>query len=221
MALSHVTYPSDGVTKEFTLTFALGYISEDHIKAWVEGEYASDGSKSYRSLTFLSRERVRLEGTVPAAGVNIEFSREVPKEKEIIEYSNGDALNEDNLDTAQKQSLMTAHEALDAASRARTDLTAELENTKAKIKEEIDGLAGQVVFVFVEKEPDDSDRNYYVHTQTTPDAVWVVQHNLDTYPGVAVYDQNGVFLAVEYTFSTRNQMRITFAQPERGVAYVH
>lgn len=222
MSYSAVTYVSDGVTSEFTINFALGYISEDHIKAWVTGELDSSGNKVYRGLTFISRERVRLQGPVPAAGVIIEFSRVVPKSEQIIVFGDGDTLDEDNLDVSQKQAMMATHEALDKVKSLETISSAALAAAVSSLKAQIDKLAAEVVFIFVEKdESGSSDAKHFVHTQNVAASEWVINHNMNTYPGVTAYDESGGFMLVSYAYSTLNQITLSFDRPRRGVAYVH
>ena len=57
----------------------------------------------------------------------------------------------------------------------------------------------------------------YVHTQTTPSASWVIQHNLERYPGITVVVDGEVVLADVYYIDINN-INVVLAQPASGLA---
>lgn len=113
MAYSRVTKIGDGVSTQFPVNFALGYISQGHITARVGTEADGLGQPIYRAITYLSENLLQIAGTPAGIGVPILFERTVPKEALLVEFNNGDVMDEVNLDIAQKQSAMLAHEVLD------------------------------------------------------------------------------------------------------------
>jgi hypothetical protein len=113
MALTRVNKVGDGVTTVFNVNFTLGYISQDHVTAQVEGEVDGLGAPIYRTITFDTYDMFRLSGDAPGLGVVIHFERTVPKDALLVDFSNGDNLDELNLDTMQLQILHAVMEAID------------------------------------------------------------------------------------------------------------
>lgn len=113
MAFSRVTIPGDGITKIFTVNFALGYLSEEDVTCRVGTEADGLGNPLYRDIEFLSANLLEISGAAPGVDVPVVFERTVPKTQLKVDFSNGDILDEINLDTAQKQIMMSVHEVLD------------------------------------------------------------------------------------------------------------
>lgn len=113
LPLTTVTKIGDGVTSVFNVDFVLGYISESHVKAWVTGEVDGLGDIVYRSITFDTVDMLRLSGAPPGVGTQVNFQRTVPKDALLVNFSDGDNLNEGNLDLLQLQVMHLMHEALD------------------------------------------------------------------------------------------------------------
>lgn len=61
---------------------------------------------------------------------------------------------------------------------------------------------------------------YYVHTQSTPSAGWVVNHNLGRLAHVTVFVPDFVEVEADVVHNTVNQVAITFASPHAGSAYI-
>lgn len=121
MALSRVIRTGDGTTVQFVIDFALGYISEDDVTCRVGDEADGSGDPVYRTITFLSDTLVEISGAAPGDGVQVVFDRTVEKESKLVNFSDGDILDEDNLDTAFDQILMAVHEVLDGRFTALND----------------------------------------------------------------------------------------------------
>lgn len=113
MALSKITVLGDGVTTEFAIPFALGYIKEADVTARVGTEVDGLGAPVYRTLTFNTPGMAIVGGAVVANGVPIVFTRTVDRDSLEVDFEDGDILTGENLNIAQKQSLMLAQEALD------------------------------------------------------------------------------------------------------------
>jgi len=113
MALTRINKVGDGVTTVFNVNFTLGYISESHVTAQVEGEVDGLGGKIYRTITFDSYDMLRLSGDPVPNGTVVHFERTVPKDSLLVDFSNGDNLDEKNLDTMQLQILHITMEAID------------------------------------------------------------------------------------------------------------
>lgn len=123
MAYSRVVAVGNGVTTQFTVNFALDYISEYDVTCRVGTEIDGSGQPAYRPITFLSTNLVQVSGAPAGNGVQIVFDRTVDKDDLVVDYNNGDQLDEDNLMTAQKQLMMVVHEVLDG--KFTHDATAE------------------------------------------------------------------------------------------------
>lgn len=113
MALSRVVRVGDGSTTQFTVDFALGYINESDVTCRVGDEVDGSNDPIYRTITFLSETLVEISGDAPGVGVNVVFDRTVDKEDLVVDFSNGDILDEDNLDAVLEQIMMAVHEVLD------------------------------------------------------------------------------------------------------------
>ena len=113
MAFSRVTKIGDGVSTQYPVNFTLGYIDPTHITARVGNEVDGLGNPVYRAITFLGPNLFQIAGTPAGIGVPIIFERTVPKESLIVNFSNGDVLDEMNLDISQLQTIMAVQEVLD------------------------------------------------------------------------------------------------------------
>ena len=113
MALSIVSIPGDGVTDTFTVSFALGILDRNSTTAWVTGEVDGGGNKVFRTITYLTDTMLQISGPPAGVGVMVVFTRTVSQTALIVDYEDGDIMNEENLNTAQKQALMLVHQVLD------------------------------------------------------------------------------------------------------------
>lgn len=62
---------------------------------------------------------------------------------------------------------------------------------------------------------------FYTHNQTTPAAVWSVEHNLGKYPMVSVVDSTKAVVYGDITYIDENNLTITFAGAFAGKAYIN
>jgi hypothetical protein len=60
---------------------------------------------------------------------------------------------------------------------------------------------------------------HYTHTQSTPEAVWEVAHNLGKKPSVIVVDSADTVVMGEIEYINLNSVRLTFAGAFSGKAY--
>lgn len=113
MALSRVIRTGNGTTTQFVVDFALGYLDQDDVTARVGDEVDGAGNPVYRTITFLSDTLMQISGPPAGNGVRVVFERTVEKEDTLVHFSNGDVMDEENLDLSFKQILMVVHEVLD------------------------------------------------------------------------------------------------------------
>lgn len=60
----------------------------------------------------------------------------------------------------------------------------------------------------------------YAHTQGTASATWTINHNLDFYPNITVVDSGGTIVEGEISYTSRNQVVLTFSASFSGKAYL-
>lgn len=113
MANSIIEYTGDGSTTQYALNFTLGNLKREYVKCRVNNEVDGLGDPSYRTLTWITDGLVEIQGTVPALDDPIVFTRTMPKDELIHDYSDGAAIEEENLDESNLQNMMSIHEFLD------------------------------------------------------------------------------------------------------------
>jgi hypothetical protein len=68
---------------------------------------------------------------------------------------------------------------------------------------------------------DSADASFrYVHTQGLASTSWVVLHNLNGFPNVAVVDSAGTTIEGEIVYVSANEIMILFTAPFGGKAYL-
>lgn len=113
MSYSKVVTEGDGSTTTFAVNFAMDYLLESDVTCRVGSEVDGSGDPVYRDITFVSTNLLEVSGAPPGDGVAVVFERTVDKNELRVDYSNGDVMDEDNLNTSQKQLMMAVHELLD------------------------------------------------------------------------------------------------------------
>lgn len=66
----------------------------------------------------------------------------------------------------------------------------------------------------------EGDKNYY-HTQGTPAAEWVIEHNLGKYPSVTVVSSAGEEIYCDKTFLSMNKVVLNFGTEISGAAFLN
>lgn len=61
----------------------------------------------------------------------------------------------------------------------------------------------------------------YIHTQDVPLAVWVITHNLGTFPSVTVVDNLNQVVVGDISYNSSNTLTITFTTAFAGYAYLN
>lgn len=64
------------------------------------------------------------------------------------------------------------------------------------------------------------DKNF-IFIQNTPSDIWVINHNLNKYPSVNVYDSANTRIVGEENHNNNNILTITFALPVSGKAHLN
>lgn len=61
----------------------------------------------------------------------------------------------------------------------------------------------------------------FVYTQTSPSAVWTINHNLNKYPSVTIVDSADNMVVGEVFYNSLNQVTLTFAGAFSGKAFIN
>ena len=62
--------------------------------------------------------------------------------------------------------------------------------------------------------------NSLIVPQTTASNKWIITHNLNKYPNIAIYDSNSSQIITDYIYVDLNNVEIFFSQPVAGYVYV-
>jgi hypothetical protein len=140
MAYSIIQTTATGSTNTFPINFTLGFNNRNEVTCQVNDEVDGLGDPVYRTLTWINDGLVTVE---PAAslipnGQKVVFKRTVSKTALIHDYSNGEAIEESNLDESNKQNLMAIHEVLDG--RFESPFEQDLDMNSHKIINVSDGI---------------------------------------------------------------------------------
>lgn len=66
-----------------------------------------------------------------------------------------------------------------------------------------------------------SGDKHYTHTQSSATDQWVITHNLNKHPAVAVVDSGGNVVITEVRYDSANQLTVLFNAAESGKAYLN
>lgn len=126
-------FPGNGTQTNFEISFAGGYISREHVKAYIR---VGLGEEVPVAFEWVNDNTVR---RVPAPPVNSVFVvyRSTPKDKPLADFSNGAVLTETSLDLNAKQAVFIAAEAQDNGTERLTNLEVQT------IKSVAGGVVGQ------------------------------------------------------------------------------
>lgn len=106
MANTIRTTSSDGAQVLFSVDFALGFLSREHIYVYTgeDEDYATE-----LTYTWVSNSQIELDGP-QTFGVDVKVRRVTPRDTPIHDYEDGAILRERNLDASFAQALMIAEE---------------------------------------------------------------------------------------------------------------
>ena len=102
-------FPGDGSQTNFEISFAGGYISKEHVKAYIR---VGQGAPVPTALQWVGDNTVRVT-PAPALNSTLVVYRSTPKDKPLADFSNGAVLTEASLDINAKQAVFIAAEAQD------------------------------------------------------------------------------------------------------------
>lgn len=85
---------------------------------------------------------------------------------------------------------------------------------------DIDALIKRIEILETTSLEDEKDLSY-VHDQPTPSTTWIINHNLNKKPSVRLEDLTGADIMGEIDYTNDNTVRIQFAIPVAGTAYLN
>ncbi|OJB36542.1 hypothetical protein BGV57_26160 [Burkholderia ubonensis] len=103
----------DNVTKTYTFNFAGGYISKDHVKAYVYDTVAGTTTPQVITPAMWTGPSQLTFGSAFPATQYLVIYRDTPKDKPLLSFKNGSIMNEPNLDEMAEQSVFSAAETQD------------------------------------------------------------------------------------------------------------
>ena len=107
MALSRITKIATGSSNTFAVAFALGYGLTSTVSARVGAELID------RAIDFSTPGFMTVAGALITAGVEVVFTRVEARSTLNVDWEDGASLTDENMNSAQLQSLRLIHEALD------------------------------------------------------------------------------------------------------------
>lgn len=105
-------FPGDGATVVYPISFAGGYISRAHVKAYLVDNVS--GVQTDAPFTFADANSIVLAVAVPTTKTLVLY-RDTPKNIPLADFTDGAVVTELNLDSNAKQAVFIAAESYDAA----------------------------------------------------------------------------------------------------------
>lgn len=102
-------FTGDGSRTSWDINFADGYISKDHVKAYVN---PAEGVFTTQTLVWIGPNTVSITPAVEN-GVPLTIYRDTPKDAPVVDFTDGAIVNEINLDALAKQAVFAAAETVD------------------------------------------------------------------------------------------------------------
>lgn len=143
------TFPGNGSQTNFEISFAGGYISKEHVKAYYR---VGIGNSIPVPIEWVGNNVVRVSPAIPT-GATLTVYRDTPKDVPLADFSDGAVLTEESLDINAKQAVFIAAEAQDNGSERLDNL--DRTNIRAPLGGEI-----QTGFVVVDDNGRASGQNF-------------------------------------------------------------
>lgn len=122
------TFEGDGnPDRSFAINFSGGYISEEHVKAYMMPYGTSD--YEYLDITFVNESTVRLSAAVPVGWV-VTIYRDTPKDLPLASFTDGALITAASLDRNAEQAIFGVAEMVDrfTATQDNVDLSLTIAN---------------------------------------------------------------------------------------------
>lgn len=112
MAYSYNRFSGNGSQTIWAINFSGGYLSRGHVHAVIEDP--ATRIRTPAALSFVGPSTVSVAPAVPA-GLVLEIYRDTPKDRPLVDFTDGAVLDEGNLDTTTRQAIFVAQEVFDRA----------------------------------------------------------------------------------------------------------
>jgi len=112
MAYSIISTVGNG-TSQYAISFTMGFNSRSEVQCRVNEEVDGLGDPVYKALTWINDGLVEVADGPYTSDDDLVFTRTVDKTELAHDYSDGEAIEERNLDESNKQAMMAIHEVLD------------------------------------------------------------------------------------------------------------
>lgn len=110
-------FPGDGVTTQHEFTFAGGYISKAHVKAYILNAAGVKTDITVTDAMFVGPYTLNLGVAAPVGGEAVIY-RDTPKGLPLVDFQKGARITEANLDKTTQQAIFGVAEIYDAANAA-------------------------------------------------------------------------------------------------------
>lgn len=114
MAFSTVSYPGDGTTKDFSVTF--DYLDQSHVKVRVNKVFTDEVGSDYK-FTWINPTTIRVDtviaGDPPVSGAVVELIRQTPIGTPAVVFGGGASLSSENLNKNSEYLTYALQEATD------------------------------------------------------------------------------------------------------------
>jgi hypothetical protein len=139
MALTIRDYVGDSTTTLHNIDFSLGYLRQEFVYVYLEGEAYTD----QLAYTWVNSSQIELNEPVPT-GTEYHIRRVVPRDTLINDYVNGAIIRESNLDDSFVQALMILEEIKDGYTEVAGvfTLTSDLDMSGKRITNAGEAIAG-------------------------------------------------------------------------------
>lgn len=115
--LSINEFPGDGVTTQFEFNFAGGYISRDHVKAYVSDALGVITPVTITAGMWVNDYTLNLGVSAPVGG-KVRIYRDTPRSEPLVNFEDGARITEANLDLLARQTVLAVAEAFDVGAYA-------------------------------------------------------------------------------------------------------
>lgn len=112
MGLSTNTYPYTGGVKQFSATFADGYIEREHVTAYVTGQVDGLGDQVYLTFEWTTDSTITVTSAL-TVGDEVTVERTVPKTSVLVDLDENGAITREGLSRNNRQALHAVHEVID------------------------------------------------------------------------------------------------------------
>ncbi|WP_448168699.1 phage tail fiber domain-containing protein [Burkholderia ambifaria] len=215
----------DSVTKTFTFNFAGGYISKDHVKAYVYDTVAGTTAPQVITPSMWSGPN---QITFPAAFPNTQYLviyRDTPKDTPLVSFANGAILNEPNLDEMAEQSVFAAAETQDRFDLVNDGSTIAINNAATALLQSnkaISDSSAATVTSAAAKSTADAAKAVADDANTTANAASDTANGIDAKATAALSNSNSAVSTANSANNTANGIdaKATKAQSDAAAAVV-